>query len=135
MWLFAEVDALNAWRDAGQDFVANGATGLAKLVDGRVLAKDFHLVAHLALRVGDVDHAGVHAATAVRGRSLGNHSHFHSKRIVRRRHHKCRVCLRRGGCMARIPCKGVQGEEVPHGLASYRSNLGAMALPSHPQRP
>ena len=66
MWLFAEVDALNAWRDAGQDFVANGATGLAKLVDGRVLAKDFHLVAHLALRVGDVDHAGVHADVAHR---------------------------------------------------------------------
>ena len=55
---------LHTGGDAGENFVGDGAHGIAEDGDGQVVAKDGDAVAHLARDVGDVNHADIHADIA-----------------------------------------------------------------------
>ncbi len=55
------INSLNSVADACQHLVWNGAKGIAEHSDRQVVAKDFHLVTLLAVDVGHVNHADIHA--------------------------------------------------------------------------
>ena len=66
--LFLNEDSLDAGADASEDFVWDGADGIAEDGDREVVAKDGDLVACLAVDTCDIYHAYVHADIAeIRG--------------------------------------------------------------------
>ena len=62
--LFLNEDSLNAGADASEDFVRDGADGIAEDTDREVVAKDGDVVACLTVDTRDINHAHIHADVA-----------------------------------------------------------------------